>query len=182
MDPKPEKTGNHMPISKSQKGEIIKELGKKVALSETVVFINLHGLPVAQATALRRQLRERGVGYTVVKKTLIRRAFDSAGRKIAGEWPSLDGEVALAYLTDATGDLIAPAKGIYEFSAKGGPASGGQRLKILGGVFQGAFLGAEAMIRIAAIPPRETLYAQLANLLNSPLQRFVVALDQLSKK
>ena len=166
-----------MPINKNKKSEIIKELGKHVAESETVVFVNFHGLPVSQATALRRELRARGVGYTVVKKTLIRRAFEASGRKVTGEWPSLDGEVALAYLTAAAGDPIAPAKGIYEFQSKIK-----EGLKILGGVFQGAFTGAEAMMSIAAIPSREALLAQLANLFNSPIQRFVVALDQISKK
>ncbi len=165
-----------MPISKNKKVEIIKELGQHIAESETVVFVNFHGLPVSQTTALRRELRERGVGYMVAKKTLIRRAFDSSGRKIAGDLPSLDGEVALAYLTKAGGDLIAPAKGIHEFQAKVK-----EGLKILGGVFQGAFTSAEAMMSIAAIPSREVLLAQLANLFNSPIQRFVVALDQISK-
>ena len=166
-----------MPITRNRKSEIIKEVGKQVTLSETIVFVNFHGLSVAQATELRRQLRTREVGYTVVKKTLIRRAFEASGRVIAGAWPSLDGEVALAYLTSAAGDPLAPAKGIYEFQklVKEG-------LKILGGVFQGAFAGAEAMMGIAAIPPREVLLAQLANLFNSPIQRFVVALDQISKK
>ena len=165
-----------MPISKTKKSEIIKELGKQIASSETVVFVNFHGLPVAQATVLRRQLRARGVGYTVVKKTLIPRVFETSGRTITGTWPSLDGEVALAYLT-ATDDPLAPAKGIHEFqkSVKEG-------LKILGGVFQNAFASAEVMMNIAAIPSREALYAQLANLFNSPLQHLVVALDQISKK
>ena len=111
-----------------------------------------------------------------VKKTLIRRAFDLSGRKITGEWPSLDGEVALAYLTAADGDPMAPAKGIHKFQTK---IEGG--LKILGGVFQGAFAGAETMMSIAAIPSREVLLAQLANLFNSPIKRLAVALDQISK-
>lgn len=166
-----------MSISKTQKAEVIKELGKHIAESETIVFVNFHGLPVSQTTALRRELRERGVGYTVAKKTLIRRAVDSSGRQITGEWPSLDGEVAITYLNAAGGDPIAPAKGIHEFQAKIK-----EGLKILGGVFQGVFTGAEQMISIAAIPSREVLLAQLANLFNSPAQRLVVALDQISKK
>lgn len=166
-----------MPISKNKKAEIIEQLGKRISSSETVVFVNFHGLSVARATELRQQLRERGVGYTVIKKTLIRRAFEVSGREIAGSWPDLNGEVALTYLTDVGGDPIAPAKGIYEFQklVKEG-------LQILGGVFQGAFTGAEQMMSIAAIPSREVLYAQLANLFNSPIQRFVMALGQISMR
>ena len=169
-----------MPISKNKKAEIIKQLSKRVGSSETVVFVNFHSLPVGQTTELRRQLRERGVGYTVVKKTLIRRAFEVSGCTIAGAWPDLNGEVALTYLTGLGGDPIAPAKGIHEFqSAAGGLMKEG--LRILGGVFQGAFASAETMMSIAAIPPREVLYARLANLFNSPLHRLVVALDQITR-
>ncbi|MEK7621888.1 MAG: 50S ribosomal protein L10 [Patescibacteria group bacterium] len=165
-----------MPISKNKKAEIIEELGKRIGSSETVVFVNFHGLPVSQVTELRRQLRDCGVGYTVVKKTLIPRVFTASRRVVAGAWPSLGGEIALTYLTDPAGDPIAPAKGIYEFQklVKEG-------LKILGGVWAGAFADAVTMMGIAAIPPRETLYAQLANLFNSPIQRLVVVLDQISK-
>ena len=129
-----------------------------------------------KATELRGQLRARGVGITVMKKKLIPLAFEVSGRVITGTWPALDGEVALTYLTAPQGDPIAPAKGIYEFqkTIKDG-------LRILGGVFQSAFTEAEAMMSIAAIPSREVLYAQLANLFNSPHQRLVVALDQISK-
>ncbi len=165
-----------MPISKQKKVEIVKDLSQKVKGSETVVFVNFHGLSVANTTQLRRQLKAEGVGYTVAKKTLIRKAFETSGRAIAGDWPTLDGEVALAYLTVKDGDPISPAKGIHEFQKKVK-----EGIKILGGVFQGAFTDATMMMGIAAIPPRATLYAQLANLFNSPIQRLVIGLDQISK-
>jgi ribosomal protein L10 len=38
------------------------------------------------------------------------------------------------------------------------------------------------MMAIATIPPREVLYAQLANLINSPIQRLAIALDQIAGK
>jgi len=173
-----------VPISKNKKTEIVKELGKRVGSSETIVFVNFHGLPVNQTTELRQQLYERGVGYKVVKKTLIRRSFESSGRTITGTWPDLDGEIALTYLNQADGDPLAPAKGIYEFQKKsvlGRPALVGEGLRILGGVFQGAFADSEIMMMVAAIPSREVLYAQLVNLFHSPIQRLVVALDHISK-
>jgi len=38
------------------------------------------------------------------------------------------------------------------------------------------------MTAIATIPPREVLYAQFVNVINSPIQRLAVALDQISQK
>lgn len=160
-----------MAINKEKKEQIVGALQERVNGAESVVFVNFHGLSVAAATELRRRLREAGVGLMVAKKTLIRRAF--AGSAVTGELPSLDGEVAVAYGSDA----LAPARGLREFERDNKDA-----VKILGGVFEGKFADAGLMIEIASIPGREVLLSKLVNILNSPIQRFVVALDQISLK
>jgi ribosomal protein L10 len=43
-------------------------------------------------------------------------------------------------------------------------------------------MGKEDIMSIALIPSRKTLEAQFVNLINSPIQRFAVLLDQISKK
>ena len=53
-------------------------------------------------------------------------------------------------------------------------------MSIIGGIFEGKFLGGPAMMEIAMIPSRETLYAQFVNLINSPIQRFAVVLDAIA--
>jgi len=55
-------------------------------------------------------------------------------------------------------------------------------LNILGGIFEGKFIGSESMTEIAMIPSREILYAKFVNLINSPIQRLAVVLDQISNK
>ena len=52
----------------------------------------------------------------------------------------------------------------------------------LGGIFEGMFKGKEEIVAIASIPSRQTLYAQFTNLVNSPIQRFVVGLSEVAKK
>jgi large subunit ribosomal protein L10 len=81
--------------------------------------------------------------------------------------------VSIAYSKDAT----ASAREIYNFQKthKG-------LLEIIGGIFEGNFLGKEAMMEVAMIPSREVLYAQFVNLINSPIQRFAVVLDQIANK
>ncbi len=153
-----------MALKKEQKAKIIESVKEKIAEAKSLVFVNFHGLNVATATALRRSLKKQGVGYSVVKKTLL--------RLVLPEMPALDGEVAIAYGPD----LFLPAKGLYEFQQKIK-----EGIKILGGVFEKRFLSAAEMIAIAKIPSREVLYGQLLGLLIFPFQSLVVALNQISK-
>ena len=155
-------------LAKSRKDEMIKDLETSVKKSESVVFVNFHGLTVADETVLRRDLRMEGVGYKVSRKTLLKRAL--AG-KATGEIPELGGEVAIAYSPDPTSS----AREIYNFQKthKG-------ILNILGGIFEGKFIGGEKMMEIAMIPSREVLYAQFVNLINSPIQRFAVVLNEIA--
>jgi large subunit ribosomal protein L10 len=156
-------------LQKSKKEEMIKDLEGAIKNSESMVFVNFHGLKVSDETKLRRSLRTEGIGYKVSRKTLLKRALKD---KAEGEIPELTGEVAIAYSKDQT----ASAREIYNFQKahKG-------LLEIIGGIFEGKFLGKEKMMEIAMIPSREVLYAQFVNLINSPIQRFAVVLDAIAK-
>ena len=158
-----------MPLLKSKKEEMVKDIEKAVKGSESVVFVNFHGISAGDETVLRRDLRNQNVAYRVSRKTLLKRALSG---KAEGELPELSGEVAIAY----GADQIAPAREIYNFQKahKG-------ILNILGGIFEGKFVGGEKMTEIAMIPSREVLYVQFVNLINSPIQRFAVVLDQIAK-
>ena len=162
-----------MAITKAKKTEIIAKLKDIFATSSAVAFVEFHKLTVAHAQALRRKLREAGTGYFVAKKTLIRKAAE--GGKITGALPALNGEVALAYL-ERGDDVTAPAREIFGFEKKLEKA-----VKLSGGIFEGKYIGQEEALSLASIPSRQTLYAQFANLVNSPIQRFVVVLDQIAK-
>lgn len=159
-----------MAITREKKARILEKLADIAAKSKSVVFVGFSRLSVADATAMRRALKALGVGYMVAKKTLIRRAL--AGSKIAGEIPELPGEVALAY----GGDLIAPAREVNAFAAKRK-----ESLAILGGVFDGRFLGQSEMQEIASIPPVPVLHAKLAYVIKAPLQKLAVALAEVAK-
>jgi len=157
-------------LLKSKKEDIVKDLVTSIDSSKSVVFVNFHGIKAGDETSLRRDLRYKGVNYRVSRKTLLKRAMEG---KAEGSMPELGGEVAIAYADD----LIAPAREIYAFQKthKGS-------LNILGGIFEGKFVDGAKMTEIAMIPSREVLYAQFVNLINSPIQRFAVVLDQIASK
>jgi large subunit ribosomal protein L10 len=160
-----------MPISKEKKKEIIKEVADLLKDSKAVVFFNFKGFSVKNTIEMRRKLREAKVGYLVAKKTLAKRAFDEA--KIAGEIPKIVGETAMAY----SADLTAPAREVYTFQKKFK-----DNLSIVGGIFDGKYMSKEEMMAVALIPSQQTLYAQFVNVINSPIQGFVMALDGIAKK
>ena len=158
-----------MPITKAKKKELVEKISEALKKSKSVVFANFHHLNVADDMAMRRALRKEGVGYLVVRKTLAKIALDEA--KIEGTMPEVEGELAMVYGED----LTTPAREFYSFQKKYK-----DNVKIVGGIFEGKYMNVEEMTAIAAIPSQKTLYAQLVNLINSPIQRFAVVLDQIA--
>jgi len=159
-----------MAITKQKKAEIIESLKDIFKDSNSVAFVNFKGLSVTNADKMRKKLRESGVGYTVAKKTLTKFVLGKESNE--GTQPSFDGELAITYGKD----LIAPAREIFAFQKEFE-----NRVSIVGGIFDGKYMSKEEMTEIASIPPMQTLRAQFVNLINSPIEGFVMALDQIAK-
>jgi large subunit ribosomal protein L10 len=159
-----------MAITKAKKETILGKLEGVKGEAESIVFVKFNGMTVADTTAMRETLRQKGVGYFVAKKTLMKRTF---GESFTGTMPQLDGEIAIAYSTDA----IAPAQNIKEFTAKYK-----NNLAIVGGVFQGVFKDQSEMTEIASIPPLQVLRGMFVNVINSPIQGMVLALNAIAEK
>lgn len=159
-----------MALTKEKKSEILAKLDTVKQNADSIVFVNFSGLPVADSTTMRTKLRAEGVSYFVAKKTLIKRAFEGA---FEGEMPELDGEIALAYSTDA----IAPAQNVKEFTA-----TFKENIAIAGGVFQGVYKSKEEMTEIASIPSLLVLRGMFANVINSPIQGLVLGLNAIAEK
>ena len=168
-----------MAISKEKKGEILAKLQKIVKDSASIVFINFHALPVTESSSIRKALREKGIGYTIAKKTLTKKALSEGG--IGGTLPEMPGELGIVYLPDSViqaggSDPIEGAREIYGFQKKLE-----KKIQIVGGVFEGKFMNKEEMLVISQIPGLKTLQAQFVNIINSPIQRFVIAVSEIAK-
>ena len=159
-----------MAITKAKKQTILDKLDGVKTDAASIVFVKFNGLPVQESTKMRADLRDRGVQYFVAKKTLMKRAFDGT---FEGELPELDGEIAVAYSTDA----IAPAQTIKEYTTKYK-----NNLAIAGGVFQGVYKDAAEMTEIASIPALPVLRGMFVNVINSPIQGLVLGLNAIADK
>lgn len=160
-----------MALTKQKKGEVLAKVEQALDGAHSVVFVHAKGIPVSETQAMRAKFRENGIGYYVAKKSLIKRALGA--RKYEGTQPAFDGELSLAWGED----LVAPAREVQGFVK-----STKEKVRIVGGIFEGRYMNAAEMTEIANIPSQQTLYAQFVMLINSPIQQFVMALDQIAKK
>lgn len=161
-----------MAISKDKKREILAKLGDAFTEASAIAFVGFSKLTVADASKLRKDLSQAGVRYFVAKKTLIKKALTERGYK--GDMPELPGEIAVAW---TVADATAPARNVYEYGKKLKGA-----IALLGGVFEGVFADKVQMTAVATIPPMPVLRGMFVNVINSPIQGFVMVLDQISKK
>lgn len=158
-----------MAISKDKKREIIAKLEAALSEATSIAFVGFTKLTVADSSKMRSEMKKAGVKYFVAKKTLLRRTLAEHG--YGGELPELPGEVAIAWTSD---DVTAPARGVYEFGKKLKGA-----LSLLGGVFEGSYADSAGITAIATIPPVPVLRGMFVNVINSPIQGLVIALDKI---
>ena len=159
-----------MALPRAKKAELIASYTDALKGANSAVYVKFKGLSVAETSKLRSQLFDEKTHYTVVKKTLWKRATDATGVK--GEAPVTGEELAVIYGED----LLIPARLSYEFSK-----THKDTFSILGGIFDGEFKSQKEMLSIATIPPRDVLLSQIAYLLKSPMQKLAIGLSEVAK-
>lgn len=153
-------------MPRPQKVEAVRSLRERLESSDAALLTEFKGLKVGEMLQLRRTLAANGTQFGVVKNTLGRIAATEAGME--GLVPLLTGSTAIAFVK---GDAVSAAKGLDE-AARKFPA-----LVVKGGILGGKVLTADQARALAKVESREVLLAQLAGLLNSPMQRLAGLLN-----
>ena len=157
------------PLRRDEKAEAIAEIAGRLSGADTIFATDFRGLTVKQLSELRDRLRETDTEYTVVKNTLARRAANETGREAL--LPYLDGPTGLVWVG---GDPAVAAKALDTFASAHPDA-----MTIKGGLLEGADLPAADVTRLAKLPSREQLLAQLAAGIASPLTGLAGSLNAL---
>lgn len=145
-----------------QKEELVKSLAQKLKDSKAVVFSDFKGLAVKDMTVLRNELREKGIDFKVLKKTLITIALKDAG--IEMDLKKMEGQIAIAV---SQGDEVEAAKIIAKM------AKVNENLKIAGGILGKKILSTEEVMALSKLPSKDELLAKLVGTLNAPVSGFV---------
>ncbi|GIQ70329.1 50S ribosomal protein L10 [Xylanibacillus composti] len=154
-----------------QKQQQVAEVSEKLRESACTVVADYRGLNVAQVTELRKQLREAGVEFSVLKNTLTRRA--TAATELTELDAHLTGPTAIAFSRE---DAVAPAKILVEFAKKN------EALKVKAGVLEGQVVDASQIKALADLPSREGLLSMLLSVLQAPVRNFALAVKAVAEK
>ncbi|ASA24387.1 50S ribosomal protein L10 [Paenibacillus donghaensis] len=143
----------------------------KLQGSITTVVADYRGLNVAQVTELRKQLREAGVDFQVLKNTLLRRA--TAAAELTELDAVLTGPTAVAF---SETDAVIAAKILNDFAKKN------EALKLKGGVVEGRVIDADQLKALAELPSRDGLLSMLLSVLQAPMRNFALAVKAVAEK
>lgn len=149
-------------MNRTKKQETVEALASRLQASEHLYLTDFTGIAVQPMTELRRKLKEAGSEYMVVKNTLALRALEAAS--VEGLEQELDGPTAFVFVHT---DPIGTAKVLADFQKEH------DVLAIKAGVVEGRRVSPEDVARLAKLPPRDQLLAQVGGALQAPLQGFV---------
>ena len=155
-------------MNKTDKQTIVAALTAKLAEARAIYVTDYQGLTVGRVTDLRRRLHKAGVDYVVVRNTLALRALKAAA--VPGLDVHVSGPTAFA-LTSA--DAAAAAKVLTDFAKEF------EKPALKAAIVDGRAVTPEQVRRMAQLPPRDVLLAELAGALQAPLAGFVGALSGL---
>ncbi len=159
-------------MNRLEKNELVQELHGQFLHNNAAFLVNYQGLTVDQLQTLRFALAEKESSLKVAKNRLVKIALLQADAD-NGLQESLKGQLAVVF---AKSDLTGVAKVLADFAKKN------TALKIVAACGDKQLFDAQAVERLAKIPAREVLLAQLCGVLNAPITSFVVAIDQIQKK
>lgn len=143
-------------MNREEKTQRVAELKERLSSSQLVVLTDFTGLDVAKMTELRSQLKGVAAEYVVAKNTLIRLAAkDTLAEKLSEHFVGPNG---LAMTKD---QIVGLAKVLSEF------VKTNKKLNLKAGILQGRPVSPEEIKRLASLPSREELLAQLLGTLNS---------------
>jgi large subunit ribosomal protein L10 len=151
-------------MNRTEKQQLVIELTDKIKGAKALYYTDFTGLNVKRMTELRRRFRKAGVEYVVIKNTLALRAINDSG--LTGT--RLRGPTGVV----VSRDPVTAAKLLTDFAKEND-----QKPAVKGGLLDGAVIDEAQVKKLASMPSREQMLAELGAGLMSPMAAFVGALN-----
>jgi large subunit ribosomal protein L10 len=156
-------------MNRQQKESVVELFHENFLTSKGSFFVDYCGLTVVQMQQLRQQLRKKGGTLKIAKMRLVKRAIagvDGLDNLVS----HCKNQVGVVFAHDAA-EVSGVAKTLSDFAKKN------QQLGLVVGCLDAQLLDQAAIVRIASLPSKEVLLAQVCGTLNAPLTGFVHGLN-----
>ena len=153
-------------MTREEKEKLVTELSQKLNNAQSLYYTDFTGLNVKRMTDLRRRLKKAGVEYVVIKNTLALRAVNESGLVA----DTLKGPTGLVVAKDP----VSAAKVLTDFAKENE-----DRPTVKGGLLSGKRIDNAQLKRLASLPSREQMLADLGAGMQSPMAAFVGAINGL---
>ena len=162
-----------MPSEKilEQKKQIVSDLADTLSSSVAGVIVDYKGITVEDDTKLRKDLREAGVKYAVVKNTILKLAAEKA--ELSDIDDVLEGTTAIATSAE---DYTAAARILCKFAITS------KTFTVKKGFLDGKVIGVDTVESLAKLPSKDVLLATVCNAFNAPIAAFARAMQALVEK
>jgi len=150
-----------------RKQAVVDEIAAKMDEAVAFYLTDFTGLSVKSMTELRARLRDAGIEYVVVKNTLARRAL--AGLDLPDVADFFTGPTGLVIGRE---DAVSAAKILDDFAK-----DHDDKPQIKAGVVERKPVDREQVSRLAKLPPKEQLLAELAGAMQAPMAEFAFVLQ-----
>lgn len=154
-----------------KKKQQVADLSARIKESCAGVVVDFKGINVEDDTKLRKELREAGVVYTVVKNSVLQRAAEDAG--LAIDSSVVEGTTAVATCVD---DYVAAARILNTY------AEAHDSFNIKTGYLDGEIIDNAKIISLAKLPSREILLATVCSVFNAPIAAFARGVKAIADK
>ena len=143
---------------REDKVQVVKDLEELFKSANALVLAEYRGLTVTQQTKLRRELKNAGASFNVVKMSLAKRAAENVGLDSLNEY--FAGPTGVAVIES---DPVEAAKVLKQFSKDN------EAFVVKGGLMDSEPLTLDQINVLAEIEPRDVLLAKIAGGFNAPL-------------
>ena len=161
-------------MNRQQKESVIELFHKDFLANKGTFLVNYSGLTVGQMQQLRRVLRQKGGALKVAKMRLVKRALEDV-TGVSELLPYCKNQVGVVFAYDAS-EVSGVAKALNDFAKKN------EALGLVVGCVDARLLDKVAIDRIANLPSKEVLLAQLCGTLNAPMTSLVCGLNSVLVK
>ena len=151
---------------KNEKKQDFEDLKKAIEENKNIFVAGYEKMTVNQDYQLRKTIREAGGQYKVIKNNIAAKAAE--GTPANDLLSSLKGMTSMAY---TSGDPVALAKALQKYSKDNAAFT------FKAGMVEGRVIDIKAISDLAAMPPKEEIYAKLLYLVNATATRLVTSVN-----